>query len=137
MNLESKLLRPSLSRRLLAAAVALGLALVGAVPVLAACGGGCCAASRATGGQAVLAAPHSCCCGGESGSCDLESAKEPRLPEATLSAAPPVHTPAVVAVSVDPRPILPPQRTRLARGWGPPAQAPPGPLYLRHLALLC
>ncbi len=123
-------------RRLFAAVLALGFALVGAVPVLAACGGRCCGSARAPDRQAVLAAPHTCCCGAVR-PCDLEQAKEPRLPEAAASAAPSFSARASVAVPAAPW-LVPAPAAPLARHHrGPPSQAPPGPLYLQHLSLRC
>ncbi len=82
---------------------------------------------------------HACCCGGaDERSCDLEEAPAPQGLESALSATPRVEVPsqAVGVLAPDAMGPVAAPAGRLAR-VAPTAQAPPGPIYLRYLSILC
>lgn len=128
------------SRHTVAWLVALSVLLMGTGMARHACAGACCAA-MATDRHAVAAPtpnPHACCCDAEPVPCDLEQAPVNDLPDSAVTGVPRVDTPAPVsglaALSSSAGPSSPVGTLAHRR---PNAQGPPGPLYLRHLALLC
>lgn len=109
-----------------------------------ACAGACCVPGP--GGvhgshEAIRSAPmeHACCCGGaEERSCDLEEAPVPQGLDSALSATPRVEVPsqAFAVLNPDAKGPVAACAGRIAR-VAPTAQAPPGPIYLRYLSILC
>ncbi|MEW6486650.1 MAG: hypothetical protein AB1578_01890 [Thermodesulfobacteriota bacterium] len=113
----------------------LSMLLLGAALPHRPCGGGCCAAPVAVHPGAE---PHSCCCDTAPVPCDLEQAPVQDFPDSAVTAVPrvdaPAHAPVLGSIDSSAVPASPVGSLAHAR---PCAQGPPGPIYLRHLALLC
>lgn len=114
---------------------ALSMLLLGAAIPHHPCGGGCCAAPAAV---QRAADPHACCCDAAPVPCDLGQAPVQELPDSALTAIPrvdaPAHAPVLASLESSAAPASLVGSLSHAR---PSAQGPPGPIYLRHLSLLC
>jgi len=134
------LLRPSRFRTLFALLVALSLGLVSATEPGPDCGGSCCSKPpKSLQMDSHAMSPLGCCCGAKAVPCDLEQGNAADPPASAISAAPRVEPPAPGAAAVSLAPVRPihPAISRRSQGFGPPSQAPPTPLYLRNLCILC
>jgi hypothetical protein len=129
------------TRTVLAALTTLLLLGAAVPPVGSGCRTACCVGPMGKAALSVTkqAASHSCCCGSKRAPCDLARGEAPSVPHAVLPAAPkpdgPTH--AQVQVAVDCARLKKPIFAGHFLHHHFLNRAPPGPIYLQTLSLLC
>lgn len=128
-------------RIVLALTLALALLGMGPVPRSGSCGGSCCAPPAAVGETMGSQAAVGCGCCAEAPNkrCDLRQGEGRDAPAGALTSVRRVQAPtAYVLDCVAEGPLLSAGLVQVpSRIPDPLATAPPGPLYLQHLSLLC